>query len=53
MNNDEKYMNNALDEALKAHYHNWKDALVGCVIVKDDTLSLLDIKKLTVRHMQL
>lgn len=38
MDSDQKYMKEALDEAEKGRYHNWKDALTGAVIVKDDAV---------------
>lgn len=38
METDQKYMKEALEEAEKGRYHNWKDALTGAVIVKDDAV---------------
>lgn len=36
--NDEKFMQIAIDEAKKGQYKTWKDPLVGAVIVKDDNI---------------
>ena len=35
MEDNEKYMNVAIEEAKKGEYNTWTDPLVGCVIVKD------------------